>query len=413
MISPFINTEVSNNGHLNTGANHNGEATPEGGKKPFFRSYKTLGFRDASGAAGAVQSFGISLERFYARLLNKARKNSEIMAEKRAEAESDTRKLEQQIAIHEETISSLRDVTLAGLEQEKQKAAAELRYIKQNPEEFINKEKDTLRLWLFGVLSVVLALFIQLFYGNVIYSAFFMKISADEATLLHSIFNPSFLSEANKLDLPALLAVLLGPFAFHALGLLLHEASGKKNGVVNLRYWGVLLVTFAFDTLLAYNISKNIYEAVRTDSYDDKQAYSISMAAADGNFWLIIFFGFGVYLVFGSIFGIFSRERNLTRKLERLIAAKEEKIRDLEQQQNSVKSEIAALEQEIQNLKLQITEIRSLSDRIFYHPSELKRIISDYALGWIQYLNWGNYPQQDIIRIDNTIKEFYSQKGIQ
>lgn len=408
MNEKLSQTAVSGNGHLTEPA----ETPVQTGKKKFL-SYENVGFRDAGNVGGAVQAFAVSLDRFFSRLIRHAEKDTEFLKKKQEEAEADAVKLEEQAKLHDGSIAELRNSLLPDLEKQKDDVRAEIRDIRENPQKYINESRDSFKFWSLASVLFFITVFIHVFYSSVIYSALFREVKVEKGIIIHSVFYPNVYSEAYYLSTEAFLAALVGPFVFLGFALLMHHFKGLKGRTGILSFWGMAGLTLLFDTLLAYQIAKRLYDAERLNSFDNKVVYDFSMAVADANFWTVIFFGFVVYFIFGLLYGVFEEERNRRLKLERMIKAREEKLEELNLKTDSCRKEIAELEEKIRNLKLQATELRVPSDRVFYSPHELKRILSNYTYGWMKYLRGGKYDREDLNTITNILNTFYQTKGIQ
>lgn len=89
-----------------------------------------------------------------------------------------------------------------------------------------------------------------------------------------------------------------------------------------------------------------------------------------------------------------------------------EKVDNASADVEQIKDNIKQLEEKIYSLNISISEVHKEYDKIFYSPNELIKIISDYALGWIKYLQNAKYQESDIQKIETALNNFYIQKGI-
>ncbi|MCC6551196.1 MAG: hypothetical protein IT279_14115 [Ignavibacteriaceae bacterium] len=407
MNAKLSDTTVSGNGQL---TEINEAAAPVGKKK--FLSYENVGFRDAGNVGGAVQAFAVSIDRFFSRLIRRAEKDTEFLKKKQEEAEAEAVKLENQAVLHEATITDFRKSTMPDLEAQKDSVRAEIRDIRENPQKYTDQSRDSFKFWSLALVLFFITVFIHVFYSSVIYSALFREVKVEKGTIVHSVFYPNVYSEAYHLSTEAFLAALVGPFVFLGFALLMHYFKELKTKIGNISFWSMVGLTLLFDTLLAYQIAKRLYDAERINSFDNKVVYEFWMAVADANFWTVIFFGFVVYFIFGLLYGVFEEERSRRLKLERMIKAREEKLEELNRKTDSCRKEIAELEETIRTLKLQATQIRVPSDRVFYSPHELRRILSNYTYGWMKYLRGGKYDREDLNTITKILNTFYQTKGI-
>ena len=401
-----MTTELSH-----TGIKDNGQLTHASFK---VYDYQNIGFRDASKVMGAVEAFRISLDRFYSRLMVKASKNQEVLRGQKHTAEARVSAIDKEISVKNDEITQIRKGRLAGIVEDIKAVKDEIRDIRQNPAKYADKTRDPFKYYLYMALMICLALFLIFFYSSVMYSAVFRSITSTKETIFNSVLYTHVFAEASQ-SLEMLMIVLLAPAIFIALGTILHHFFGKwgEPGIKN--KLGVVLVfagTFFFDSLLAFHIAKKLHDANAINSYDKIPEFTIPDALVDPNFWLVIFLGFVVYLILGTILFFFEKERNTKLALERIIRAKEENLRDLTAMENIIKEEIAALEKEITVLKLEAARLSSPEDKVFFSPHELVKIVTEYGLGWMQYLKNGKFKETELSVISDTLESFFRERNL-
>lgn len=374
--------------------------------------FETMGFTDAGKVGGSASAFNISLERFFSRLLlNKDSLEYEVQS-RNGEADIRINLIKEKIEVHKNEINRLRSKELSEAETRLKEAKEELNDFKVNPTNFVKEEKDTLSLRIYGILSLFLAVFLYFFYSSVIYSAVFRDISISKYTIFNSIFYPKAIEEAYSKGIAALMIVLFAPFIFLALGLAIESVKFKKRDKYRYAWVGVALFTFIVDALLAYHISERIYNTKAINTFGNVKPFTLYDALLDLNFWIIIALGFCVYILFGYIFSLYNEQRLYKNKFEQIEKILKENIISATNNIEEVKSSIKKLEEEIYTLNMSITEIQKEYDKIFYSPNELIRIMSDYALGWAKYLQNAKMPESEIQKIENSLNNFYLQKGI-
>ncbi len=401
MTKEFSNTEVMNNGHL----------TNNVVKKP---AYRKSGFRDAGKFDGEPVAFTVALERFYSRLMEKAARDSEAQKERKHQTGSEISAREKEISAIDGKISNIKTERLAAVADDIAAVNREIRDIKENPEKYSDRARDNFMYYTYLVLLAGLTLFLVVFYSSVIYSAFFRQITNSRETIYNSVFYTNVFSEASR-SIEMLLMVSVGPLIFVALGAILHNLFKKwrepgirhKTGLV-----GVLLLTFAFDSLLAFHIAKKLHDAAALNSFERVPVFTVGDAAVDPNFWLVIFFGFAVYLILGSVLFLFDKERNTKLALDRLMKSKEDKLAELHAKESKTKEEIRALEDEIHRLKMEIAGLNASADKVYFSPNELRRIIAEYTFGWLQYIHQGKQRSDEPEKIQSALERFYGEKGI-
>ncbi|MEP0861585.1 MAG: hypothetical protein HRF52_09125 [Ignavibacterium sp.] len=374
--------------------------------------FETMGFVDAGKVGGSVSAFNISLERFYSRLhLNMDSKQYNIEV-KNSEAETRIQLTKEKIETHKNEINRLQNKELPEAQLILKNANDELNDFKVNPAKYVKVESDKILLWSYGILSLFIAVFLYFFYSSVIYSAVFRDVTISKFTLFDSIFYPKSIEEAYSKGFAALMIVLFSPFIFLSLGLAIEHIKTKRNNKYRFTWIVVAIFTFIVDALLAYHIAERMYNAKAINTFGNIKPFSIGDAITDLNFWIIIALGFCVYLLFGYIFSLFNEQRVNKNKFDETEKMMKGKVAAAFQQIESIKNNIRNLEQEVYSLNINITEIEKEYDRIFYSPNELIKIISDYALGWIKYLQNARTHESEIQKLEISLNNFYSEKGI-
>lgn len=375
-------------------------------------NYYIQGFRDAGKVGGSIAAFNISLDNFYSSLLLNKDSKKENVDRVNAEIEISKEKIINKIEVHKKEIERLNERELPVAEDTLRTAVENLNEFKKDPSKFVRYEKDNLFYWFYGTLSLFLAIFLYFFYTSVVYSAVFRDITITKFTIYDSIFYPKAIEEAYLKGFSAFMIVIFAPFIFLSLGLLIEHKKTQKNTLF--KYAWVILAAFTFivDAILAYHISERIYNSKAINTYGNIKPFTIIDAVTDLNFWIIIALGFCVYLVFGKIFSLFNEQRMNKNKFEQVEKNLIEEAAIAEKNVNDIKAKINELETEIYQLEIQTTEIHKEYDKVFYSPFELRKILSEYALGWINFLNNGNYGEDEIRKINITLNDFYSQKGI-
>lgn len=374
--------------------------------------FETMGFIDAGKVGGTTSAFNISIDRFYSRLLlNKDFREYEIDV-RNTEKETKINLTREKIEAHKNEIIRLQSKELPDAESKLESANYELSEFKVNPAKYVNVEKDNLLLWVYGIFSLFIAVFLYFFYSSVVYSAVFRDVSISKFTIFDSIFYPKALEEAYFKGYAALMIVLFSPFIFLGLGLAIEHVKNRKNYNYKYAWIGIAIFTFIVDALLAYHISERIYNAKAINTFGNVKPYTPGDAVIDLNFWIIIALGFCVYILFGYIFSLYNEQRlnkNKFYETEKMIKGKVAAAFELIEK---IKTNINNLEKEIYSLNISITEIEKEYDKIFYSPHELIKILSDYALGWMRYLQNAKTSEIEIEKIENALNNFYSEKGI-
>lgn len=274
-----------------------------------------------------------------------------------------------------------------------------VREIRRNPEEELHDGVGASKVGLIIgiVILVFLTVYLFIFYSSASYSALFKEF-AGSLGVAAAIFDPQALTNAARDGIPELILLLTIPFVFLALGYLIHKFQEDRAWTKWLKVSALLVVTFIFDAILAYAIEKKIYDYRCLNEADNPcPEFSFAIAFQEPNFWLIIFAGFIVYVVWGFVFDFVMEAYEKLNKVASRI-----KILLGEITQNSEKSEILIKE----SLKAKDaiakhrTAIEIIEAEIVFNTSLLKSPLNRFLEGW---LNWLAFTNRDVEK-DAAIK---------
>jgi hypothetical protein len=215
------------------------------------------------------------------------------------------------------------------------------------------------------------------FYISASYSAFFKVFESDQ--LSAAIFDAQAFSKA--LNDGALEAIFVGtiPFVFMGLGYLIHmfQKDGTKG---KLKIVALIIVTFIFDVILAYQIEQKIYDFNRTLNTPD---FNFQIAIQSVEFWGIIFAGFVVYIIWGLVFDFVMKEYENFDKIKIFIdaliqrkGAEQGFIEDLQKDKAEISSEISNLEEKLGQLRHQLNSV-------FFPSKDYLEYHTEYTKGWM------------------------------
>jgi hypothetical protein len=228
---------------------------------------------------------------------------------------------------------------------------------------------------------LMLSVYLFQFYVSTTHSALFQSGESSGASgentlrfIFNAIFNPNVYSEAGG----AIWFLIFAPFVFYAFGFAIHSLyeSDSKS-----KWWGVtavLLITFVLDALLAYKIHQIAQNWQRVTDPD----FKATPYYADVNFYIVIFMGFVVYVIWGILLHTLFNEWNKRNPMK-------------EYEKN--KKVIYEKEKAISDYKKKINQIEA----------SIPNIVSSYYAGWMSYLN--NMPVKDeslITQCNGLMKEF-------
>ncbi|MEL1255979.1 ABC transporter permease [Flavobacterium sp. DGU38] len=256
--------------------------------------------------------------------------------------------------------------------------------VKRNPDKFGIEDGKGLKAQFYIGLFLLLpiTLYVLVFYVSASYSAFFKEFSNDSLTA--AIFDADALTNSFKASWLEGVLVVTIPFVFMGLGYVIHMVQ-KGKGIKNIfRMIALFVTTFLFDALLAYQIEKKIYEFNKTT---DSAPYNLNIALGEAEFWMIIFAGFVVYIIWGLVFDFVMKEFENIDKVRAFIRGKKENLIDLEKLKAEYINKINDFKQQIVTANGRISELQSKIDGFVFPVKEYLHYHHQYKEGWFQAIN--------------------------
>ena len=265
------------------------------------------------------------------------------------------------------------------------------------------------RFWLYTLLGILISVYLIFFYASAMNASFFRNMqqmvnnsSGDDVSLmLNSIFDAKGIFQPSA----HLLFVYLGAFLFFGFGTLPHIFhDGSKWQWLKILL-GVLLC-LAIDSLIAYKIDSGIHELKGMLGIADATwAWYKSV-----NFYLVLAFGFGTYMLWGFIYEAAIKEhekKNVNAKAEIEIKGIKKRIREIENEIIKHKLDMAELQKQIDALKLTIDNLKKDLERALTKPETLLRNMENFYAGWLQYMNGTNGNETKRIDCENIYRNFH------
>jgi hypothetical protein len=313
-----------------------------------------------------------------------------------------------------EQAERIREQKIPALEKHISELKSEIGEIRRNPEHY-NEKPGRFGIIAMGTILALLTIYLWIFYTSASYSAFFREFKADDINVANSIFDPGAIRHAWDKGAPALVLVVTMPFIFLGLGILMHKFLEEKHWGKWIKLSLVIIITFFFDFIIAYEIVKKIYDLQALNSLEELPPYRFSMAFSDINFWLIIFAGFVTYLIWGLLF-----EKLMTDTRKRDNAGEQIRIRQLEIDETH--KEIRQLETEADNLgkaihskEVERAKIDNDLQSIFFKPREVEYVVFHFMSGWMQFIEGGlmsSTSNKDALRNETRDKVMNFLAGI-
>lgn len=304
----------------------------------------------------------------------------------------------------------IKEVLIADKESQvkQQKDAIEKKEI-QMAEGKIESQYNPARFWLYTLLCVIISVYLIFFYASAMNASFFRNMqqmvnssSGDDVSLmLNSIFDAKGIFQLSA----HLLFVYLGAFLFFGFGTLPHIFhDGSKTQW--LKITGAILLCLAIDSLIAYKIDSGIHELKGMMGIADADWVWFKSV----NFYLVLAFGFGTYMLWGFIYEAAIKEhekKNVNAKAAIEIKGMRERIREIEKEIIAHKQEISDLQKMVDTLKLTIENLKKDLERALTSPETLLRNMENFYAGWLQYLNATNDNESKRDTCESLYKTFH------
>lgn len=249
-------------------------------------------------------------------------------------------------------------------------------------------------------ITLFLAIYLFVFYSSASYSAFFRSsTSIDVDDIGNAIFYPHAITEAFNTSVLELMLIVLMPIVFLGLGYLVHQYTQKEGYEKYIKTFAIYAVTFVFDALLAYEISKKIYDIEILTKLGDFPEYTVEMAFQSPEFWIIIFAGFIAYVIWGLVFdftmGAYADSISNKSHIEQL----KKEIERKEIQLNAIKNRIQLIEQGITEINNDICNLNSrISNTVSINWDVIKQELNNFYQGWLGYMTLVNKSDIEIAK---------------
>jgi len=356
------------------------EALPKEDKEQIRITYYQSGFAASTKTSGKPIVLQACLQNLFASFEDQCRRQEleqeklkQPYKEEQERLRTELRKLETGLSIFEE--KDLQN------NQHIEKLHKDMIDVKHDPEKYgVEADKRPKAQFYIGLLVLLpITLYLLVFYVSASYSAFFKEFTID--ALVAAIFDKdAFTNAFNDSWLEGILVTTI-PFVFMGLGYVIHMMQ-KGRGILNyLKLTALLLVTFAFDALLAYAIEQKIYDFNKTLT---DPPYDLSIALFEAQFWMIIFAGFVVYIIWGLVFDFIMKEYENLDKIKVFIQNKKEEIKNLQRVKEEMGEKLSEFRNQIIEVKGKIAEIQSKINGFIFPIKEYLLYHTQYKEGWFQ-----------------------------
>lgn len=361
------------------------------------RTYHESGYRDSSRTSGNHSTLSICLDAVYSKFQNEEKemvekqqklKESYINEQKNRETEIKALTVSQETK--EEQLKT-KNKEIEAHQQNIDNLKAEILDLPRNPEKYNVKATKgaSAKFWIGLILLIPITLYLATFYISTSYSAFFKSFDA-RSTVIQSVLDANAWMKAWEDGFIEVAFVTLIPFVFLGLGFLIHMFGENKTKVNYVKLGLLFLVTFVFDSILAYEIESKLYELNKTF---DSPPFDLKIAFTKIQFWGIIFAGFIVYIIWGLVFDFVMKEHREKDRIRSEQEIRQKKILSLSEKITALKHEIEEITASIGSIKEliiktrgRIEELQNIIDSVIIPTKDYKRYASEYVQGWITFI---------------------------
>lgn len=346
-------------------------------------TYYQSGYGASLKALGMPLTFKACLQNVYASFEEQCRKLKEEQRKLKQPYIEDKIRQESELK-NNETANSINHDKLEKIDAKINAIKQDIADVKSNPERFgITDTKQPHALFYIGLLLLIpITVYLFVFYISATYSAFFKVFSNDSLTA--AIFDAQALNNAMKEGWLEGVLVITIPSVFLGLGYIIHMVQ-KGKGIANIfRVIGLFLLTFLFDGLLAYQIEKKIYEFNKTL---ETPPYNLKIALGEAEFWMIIFAGFVVYIIWGLVFDLVMKEYENIDKIKGFVKTKYQELKLAEESKSKINTEIESIKHKISEIKGKIEELQNKIDGFILNVKQYLLYHNQYKEGWFQAVN--------------------------
>lgn len=346
-------------------------------------TYYQSGHGAALKASGNALTLKACLQNVYSSFEEQCRKLKEEQhklkqpyIEDKARQEGELRNAETALSIHKDKLQQ-QDQKIEIIKQD-------IETVRSNPEKHgVTDTKQPHALFYIGLLLLIpITIYLFVFYISATYSALFKVFSDD--SLSTAIFDSQALNNAFSDSWLEGVLVITIPTVFLGLGYIIHMMQ-KGKGIKNMmRLAALFLITFLFDGLLAYQIEKKIYDFNKTPT---TPPYNLKVAIGEAEFWMIIFAGFVVYIIWGLVFDFVMKEYENIDKIKAFIRNKQQELQRVGETRLQISNDIENTKQLISTIKGKIEELQNKIDGFILNVKQYLHYHNQYVEGWLQAIN--------------------------
>jgi uncharacterized protein (UPF0335 family) len=315
----------------------------------------------------------------------------------------------EEIEHNQEESTGISKEKVPNLKDKIERLEKEIIAIKQNPKEIMPDKMSRVSFFIGLLILAALSIYLFIFYSSASFSAFFKQFTLNEIGVANSIFDPKAISTAADPvtgGITELILIISMPFIFIGLGFLIHKFQEKKGISKFFKIGLLILITFVFDAILAYEITEKIYNIKAENSFQEFTPYTFDLAFQQVNFWLIIFAGFVVYIVWGFVFDFTIDSYDKINVVKQAITARKSEIKLYQEQIGKLDELMKSLKSDINELKLKCKKLKGKIDGVIIDTAEFDKILHEFLGGWTHWMTANKKKQEDIDQANFKANEF-------
>lgn len=339
-------------------------------------TYYSKGYNDSLDVSGDASVLETCLDDIFQKYKDRCSKDN-IEQQKLKEPEKQALQKKNTELNKLEAIKEIKENEIAELDKKNKNIDADIAQVKIDPDKYgIDANSKPKAQFYIGLLVLIpITIYLIVFYMSASYSAFFKMFETDA---LQAIFDANAFSKALKDGFLESIFVSTIPFAFMGLGYLIHMFQrDKKAGKYKIAI--LLIITFIFDLILAYQIELKIYNFNRTLESAD---FNLQIAFQKPEFWGIIFAGFVVYIIWGLVFDFIMKEYDNFDKINAFINKLKEDKENNNIEIKKITKLINDVKLKITQVKSEIKEIQSVIDGFVFPTRKYLLLFTEYTKGW-------------------------------
>lgn len=353
-------------------------------------SYRRFGFVQAGMMKGRTEGLKICLDAVYEQHMAEMERDVNKQEELRKpykvawqELSGLCEGIQSQISMYDKELVPAKKTRIEDLKKE-------IIEIRKNPEHYTGVHVGKAGFYIGVLILLLLTIYLFIFYSSASYSAFFKEFKVDDIIVTKAIFDANAIGSALKDGVTELIFILTIPFVFIGLGYLIHKFQEGKGFGKYAKIAALLIITFIFDSIIAYEITEKIYNIKKdNDLAGTLSDFSVALAFKSVSFWLVIFAGFVVYLIWGFVFDFVIDAHSKLDIVKVNIKMKREQIVTLEQEINQYQNTVTELRISGEKNNAEMKKLKQVIDSTIIHPKAVKEVLSQFMVGWYAWLSEG------------------------